>query len=245
MRWLKPAQQKGMRMRRKPKHILIIPDGNRRWAKLHGKPLIQGHSAGIDKIGDVLKWCSEKKIRMLTMWGFSTENFERPKSEVEELMRLFERKLRDVLSRKDARGKNVRVRIYGDLDRLPGKVREYLQKAEEATAKHNKYKLNILLSYGGRPELVAACNAAIKKAMQGRVRKVTEKNFKKFLWTSDLPDPDIIIRTSGEQRLSGVLPWQSAYSELYFSRKLWPDFEKEDFEQILEDYAARERRFGR
>jgi len=230
---------------RTPRHILIIPDGNRRWARLHRKPLIDGHAAGIDKIGDVLKWCRKKGIRMLTLWGFSTENFQRPRKEVDGLMRLFETKLRQILSRKDARRKNVRVRIFGALELLPARVRDYLRKAEEATAKHRAYRLNILLSYGGRAELIAAANKAIEKVRKGELDRVGEKEFRSLLWTGELPDPDLIIRTSGERRTSGVLPWHSGYSELYFSPKLWPDFSEEDFDEILKDYAKRERRFGR
>ncbi|MEM4389321.1 MAG: polyprenyl diphosphate synthase [Candidatus Micrarchaeia archaeon] len=228
-----------------PKHILIIPDGNRRWARLHGKPVIQGHAAGIEKIGDVLRWCKKRGIRMLTLWGFSTENFQRPKSEVDELMRLFETKLREILASKEARQKNVRVKIYGALELLPPRVREYLKKAEAVTARHRGYRLNILLSYGGRAELLAAVNEAIRRARAGKLKRVDEKSFRRLLWTGELPDPDLIIRTSGERRTSGVLPWHSTYSELYFSPKLWPDLTEEDFEAILKDYASRQRRFGR
>ncbi|MEM3031160.1 MAG: polyprenyl diphosphate synthase [Candidatus Micrarchaeia archaeon] len=234
-----------MPARKTPKHMLIIPDGNRRWARLHGKPVIQGHAAGIDKIGDVLRWCRKRGIRTLTLWGFSTENFQRPESEVKQLMRLFETKLREILSRKDARRKNVRVKIYGALELLPARVRDYLKKAEEATARHRAYRLNILLSYGGRAELLAAVNEAMRRARAGRLARVDEKSFRKLLWTGEIPDPDLIIRTSGEMRTSGVLPWHSAYSELHFSPKLWPDFSEQDFDEILEDYASRQRRFGR
>ncbi len=227
------------------KHVLIIPDGNRRWGKLHGKTPIEGHAAGIEKIREVARWCRESGVRELTLWGFSTENFGRDAVEVLGLMKLFETKLKEILSSEELKKNNVRMHFYGDLDRLPAPVRNYLKKAEETTASNSEYHLNILLSYGGRPEIIAACNSIIDAAKRGELSKIDENNFKQFLWTSGLSEPDIVVRTSGEQRMSGVLPWQSAYSELYFCDKLWPDFSRQDFDDILKEFGRRERRFGR
>lgn len=228
-----------------PKHILIIPDGNRRWAKLHNKTPIEGHAVGIDKIREVVEWCRNAGVRELTLWGFSTENFDRDISEVTGLMKLFETKLSELLSSEELKKHNVRLRFYGDLERLPAPVKDYLKKAEDATKSNSEYALNILLSYGGHQELVAACNKMLEAMKRGEVSAIDESNFKQFLWTRELSEPDLIVRTSGEQRMSGVLPWQSAYSEFYFCEKLWPDFSRQDFENILKEFDKRERRFGR
>lgn len=184
-------------------------------------------------------------MRELSLWGFSTENFDRDPAEVIGLMKLFETKLSELLSSEELKKHEVRVRFFGDLERIPPPVRAYLKKVEDATKSNGEYNLNILLSYGGRPELISACNKILDAAKRGEVKKIDESNFQTFLWTSELSEPDLVVRTSGEQRTSGVLPWQAAYAELYFCEKLWPDFSKEDFEKILKEFDRRERRFGK
>lgn len=184
-------------------------------------------------------------MKTLTMWGFSTENFNRDPREVAGLMKLFEAKLGEVIARNDAGKYGIRVKFFGDLDRMPSKVRDYLNKAEERTAKNTRYELNILLSYGGRPELVSAFNKIIEEARKGSLHSLDERAFRKFLWTSEIGDPDLVIRTSGEKRLSGAMPWQTVYSELFFCKKLWPDFSKADFRKALAEYAHRKRRYGK
>ncbi len=226
----------------RPKHLALIPDGNRRWARRHGKTPVEGHAVGIDNLGNLLKWCREFKVKELTAWGFSTENFDRPPGEVHGLMKLFEKKLMEAEDRNEVHKYKIRVRVLGDLDRFPSQLRDKIRELEGRTKNYDAYNFNILLSYGGRKELVAAVNSAIASG----VRRVDEASFRKLLWTAPLSsDPDIIIRTAGESRMSGFLPWQGAYSEYYVSQKLWPDFKRGDFVKALRDYSKRKRRFGR
>ncbi len=222
----------------KPRHIAIIPDGNRRWAKKRGVSLLAAYDKGIDNIANVLKWCRKNRITELTMWGFSTENFLRDKNEVNGLFSLFNRKLSEGLKR-DYKKYGVRVRFLGRISSFPKDVQEKMRKAEEDTGKNGKYRLNLLLAYGGRNELLDAVNAALRLGM----KKVDEKSFELLLY---LPEsPDLVIRTSGEMRTSGFLPWQTAYSEFHFSKKLWPDFHESDFKKALRDYARRKRKYGK
>ncbi|VVC03285.1 Tritrans,polycis-undecaprenyl-diphosphate synthase (GGDP specific) [Candidatus Burarchaeum australiense] len=226
----------------RPKHIAVIPDGNRRWARKHGKSPVEGHEAGIDNLGNLLKWCREFGVRECTAWGFSTENFDRPPSEVYGLMKLFEKKLREFEKNDDLRKNKIRVCVLGDLGRFPSGLRNKIMELEKSTEKHDKYRFNVLLSYGGRKELLDAVN----RALAGGARHVDDASFRKLLWTGALSsDPDLVIRTAGESRTSGFLPWQSAYSEYYFSKKLWPDFGRADFVSALRDYSKRKRRFGK
>ena len=213
---------------------------NRRWAKQKGITKQEGYAIGIRKIGDVLKWCKEHDIKMLTMWGFSTDNFKRDADEIEGLFGLFKENLKKALDSDEKNKYDVRVRFFGRIHLFPKEIQDMIKKAEEISAKNSKYHLNLLLSYGGREEIVDAVNEIIKEG----IREVDEKTISDHLYTKEVPDPDLIIRTSGEQRLSGLMPWQSCYSEFYFSKKLWPDFSKEDFEDALGTYRKRKRRFG-
>ncbi|MBI4399650.1 di-trans,poly-cis-decaprenylcistransferase [Candidatus Micrarchaeota archaeon] len=227
------------------KHLAIIPDGNRRWAQINKVSLMEGYAKGIEKIGQLLGWCKELNIETLTLWGFSTENFQREQKEVSSLMKLFEIKFREALTSKEIHENQIRVKILGRKDLLTSKAQEFIQKLEEETSKYDKHNLNLLLCYGGRQEIVDACNAIIEECKKGKLTKVDESTFQKYLYTNGMSDPDLIIRTSGEKRLSGLMPWQSSYSELYFSDKFWPDFKKEDLVQALTEYENRKRRFGR
>lgn len=227
-----------------PYHLAIIPDGNRRWAKQHGLPLIEGHRVGIDKLRDVLEWCRKLGIRMVTFWGFSTENFERDREEVELLMKLFEEKI-DEINKEEVHKNRIRVRVFGRKELLPKKVRKKIEEFEKETEGYSDYFINILLAYGGKQEIVDACNSMLKDFKEGKLKSVTEEEFPKYLYTKDLPEPDLVIRTSGEMRLSGFMPWQTSYSELYFCPKLWPDFSEEDLRAAVDDYRRRKRRFGR
>lgn len=228
-----------------PKHIVIIPDGNRRWAKAHHVPELEGHRVGIDLLRSVAEWCREFGVRTITLWGFSLENFRRGDKEVGPLMRLFEQKFDDLLDKSDIHENRIRVRFFGRTDLLPAKLQGQLRKMEKETESYKDYNVNILLAYGGRQEIVDAANAAIADAKKGNVRELDEEAFSRYMYMAKVPDPDLIIRTSGEQRLSGVLPWHSGYSELYFSPKLWPDFRKEDFKAAIDEFARRKRRFGK
>jgi len=226
----------------RPRHVALIPDGNRRWARKQGKSVIEGHAAGIDNLGNLLKWCREAKIKTLTAWGLSTENLKRPASEVRALMKLFEKKLSEAEDRNEVHKYEIRVRVLGNIGAFPGGVRSKIRELEENTVNYDKYELNLLLGYGGRQELLDAINRMLES---GR-HHVDENMFRKFLWSGAMSsDPDLVLRTSGEVRTSGFLPWQSAYSEYYFSQKLWPDFKRADFKRALKEYAKRKRRFGK
>jgi len=224
-----------------PNHIVIIPDGNRRWADQHNVSHMEGYRIGIGHIGDVLKWCREKDVRMVTMWGFSTDNFKRDKEEVLGLFELFRKNLLEGLSTKIEESRKIRIKFLGRTQLFPKEIIALFKKIEEKTENKGPYQLNLLLSYGGREEIIDAVNALLKKG----VKEIDEHAFSDHLYTKGIPDPDLVIRTSGEQRLSGLLPWQTAYSEFYFSEKLWPDFSREDFNNALEEYVRRKRRFGK
>ena len=228
-----------------PRHVAIIPDGNRRWAKAHGKSLVEGYLAGIDKASKTLEWGRDLDVKELTFWGLSTENLSRNKLEINTLMRLFELKFRDVTKVSDFKDNGIRFRAFGDRNLLPAGIRRHVNSLEESTRDYSNYFVNLLLGYGGRYEIISACNAAISDYEAGRIKAVDEKSISRYLPTGGLTDPDLIIRTSGEQRLSGFLPWHSAYSEFFFSKALWPDFTKEELGMAVEDYGERKRRFGR
>jgi len=225
----------------KPNHIAIIPDGNRRWAKKKGITTKEGYAIGIQKFGDVLKWCKEENVRMLSMWAFSTNNFKRDSSEIKTLFGLFKENLKKALDSDERNKHDLRIRFLGRIHLFPKEIQKMIQKAEEMTSKNKQYQLNLLLGYGGREEIVDAVNDIIKEG----IKKVDENTISSHLYSNDLSDPDLIIRTSGEQRLSGLMPWQSSYAEFYFCKKLWPDFSKKDFKNALKEYARRKRRFGK
>ncbi|MBI5227192.1 di-trans,poly-cis-decaprenylcistransferase [Candidatus Micrarchaeota archaeon] len=224
-----------------PQHIAIIPDGNRRWSEKHGLSKQEGYAKGINHIGDVLKWCKEKNIKMLSMWGFSTDNFKRDSAEVGGLFELFKQNLKKAIESDEKNKHELRVRFFGRIHLFPREIQEMIKKAEELSSKNTKHQLNFLLAYGGREELVDAVNSIIKQG----VKEADEQTISDNVYTHGLPDPDLVIRTSGEQRLSGLMPWQTCYSEFYFSKKLWPDFGKADFEKALKEYSRRKRRYGK
>ncbi|MGC9132100.1 MAG: polyprenyl diphosphate synthase [Candidatus Micrarchaeia archaeon] len=221
-------------------NVGIIPDGNRRWAKKKGIPIFYGHERGIKKIGMVIKWAKEFGVRELTLWGFSTENFNRPKEEVNYLFSLFEKYLKNEKFIEKFVKENVRVRFFGELERFPKVIVEGIKKVEERTKNLNGLIVNILLGYGGQSEIAFA----IEKASRER-KEIKKSEARNYLLTSEIGDLDLVIRTSGEQRLSGFLPWQSAYAEFYFVKHYWPDFTKRDFRMAIESYKKRERRFGK
>ncbi|MBD3397828.1 di-trans,poly-cis-decaprenylcistransferase [Candidatus Micrarchaeota archaeon] len=205
-------------------------------------PRQEAYETGIRKISDVLAWCMEEEIPMVTMWGFSTENFQRDSEEVSSLFGLFEKDLFAAITRKDELlRKDVRVRFLGRTSLFPEKITQMFNKVEEMTKGATKYSLNLLLAYGGRAEIVDAVNSALNEG----ATEVTEEMLSKHMYTAGLPDPDLVIRTSGAKRLSGLLPWQTVYSEIYFVEKLWPDFSRGDFGDALRFYEMAQRRFGK
>ncbi|XOB46504.1 MAG: polyprenyl diphosphate synthase [Candidatus Nealsonbacteria bacterium] len=225
-------------MKKTPKHLGIILDGNRRWAKEKGLPVFEGHKKGLEKIKKVVEWCKEKGIKILTLFVFSTENWKRSKKEIDYLMGLVKKAMNVDL--KEASKQGIKVRVIGERERLPKIVQEAIEKIERTTKKNKKITLNLALSYGGRGEIVQAVKNIVKKKVS--VNKITEDLISKNLWASDL---DMIIRTGKEQRISNFLIWQAAYAELYFFTKYWPDFSKRDLNIALLDYSRRQRRFGR
>ncbi|MBU2158733.1 di-trans,poly-cis-decaprenylcistransferase [Patescibacteria group bacterium] len=222
-----------------PKAVGIIMDGNRRWARAQALPTFEGHAKGILKILDVVNWAQSRGVEQVTIYAFSTENWNRSAEEVSYLMKLFEKFFAEHLA--ELSEKDVRVRFIGDRTLAAPRTQEILRETERRTAAGINGTLVVAFSYGGRPEILAAVNTLLKMGKQ----KVTEEEFEAALWTAGLLDPDLIIRTGGEQRLSNFLPWQSAYSELFFTETMWPDFSEEEIEKIFQEYAARERRHGK
>jgi undecaprenyl diphosphate synthase len=225
-------------MKKELHHLGIILDGNRRWAKEKGLPTFKGHRVGLEKIKDVVKWCRQKGLKILTLFVFSTENWNRPKEEVNYLMELTKEAVESNFNEFSKQG--IRIRVIGDRKRLPPATQETIRKIEKETEKNKEMILNFALSYGGRGEIVQAVKKIIKNNVP--VDEITEDLISKNLWASDL---DMIIRTGKEQRISNFLIWQAAYSELYFLKKYWPDFNKEDLNKVLLDYNSRQRRFGK
>lgn len=234
-----------------PRHIGLILDGNRRYARELGlSDPLEGHRRGADRLERVLDWLEELEIRIITIYVLSTENLSRPPEELQGLLRLIEAKMRAVVTDRKIHGKGVRVRAVGQLGLLPASVQEAIRAAEEATAGYGNFFLNIAVGYGGRQEIADAVQALLQERLrQGMapdraVAEVTPEAIGKYLYTYDLPDPDLIIRTSGEFRLSGFLLWQSAYSEFYFCDAYWPAFRKIDLLRAVRAYQERKRRFG-
>ncbi|MFQ6049484.1 MAG: polyprenyl diphosphate synthase [Candidatus Paceibacterales bacterium] len=224
-------------MKKIPYHLGIILDGNRRWARERGLPAFEGHKRGLEKVKKVIKWCKNRGIKILTLFVFSTENWKRSKKEVNYLMRLAKKGISESL--KEIHQAGIRIRVIGQKERVPESVQKTIAKAEELTKNNKEMVLNFALSYGGRTEIVQAIKNIIEKKIPPK--KITEDIVSQNLWTSDL---DLIIRTGKEQRLSNFLIWQAAYSELYFSKKYWPAFTEKDLDEILREYARRQRRFG-
>jgi undecaprenyl diphosphate synthase len=220
---------------------VIIPDGNRRWAKGNGVSKAQGHRKGAEVVENVVWQCRDWGVRILTLWGFSTENWERPSDEVRYLMDLlgeFMERIED-----DLHENQVRFRHLGRKDRLPARLLEIIERAEESTREYEEYSLNLCLDYGGRDEIVRAVQRMLADGVPPE--EITEERLSEHLDTAGLPDPDLIIRTSGERRLSGILPWQSVYTELAFIDEHLPDFTPDILRRVFEDYSQRQRRFGK
>jgi undecaprenyl diphosphate synthase len=221
-----------------PGHIAIIMDGNGRWARQRHLPRIFGHRTGITSVRDVVRACGELGVKVLTLYAFSSENWSRPTAEIQALMRLLEQYL--VRELPELQKNNVQLRAIGRLEALPEGAREKLAKVIQATAKNQGLVLNLALNYGGRQEIVDACNRLLKE----RHPKIDEKTFARYLYAPDCPDPDLLIRTSGEVRISNFLLWQLAYTEFYITTVPWPEFRRHHLYEAIADYQQRERRFG-
>lgn len=228
-----------------PKHVAIIMDGNGRWAKRRGEDRVFGHINGVNAIRNVLKASIELGVDYLTLYAFSTENWDRPKEEVEALMNLLVKSLLEEV--KELNGNGVRLNVIGNLAQLPENAQKLLKKSLDLTSNNSKITLTLALSYSARWEIVNAAKILAKKLEKGIIdeEEINESNFAEELTTKGIPDPDLLIRTSGEQRVSNFLLWQLAYSEFYFTEELWPDFNQESFYKAIAVYQNRERRFGK
>lgn len=230
-----------MKFKKIPNHVAIIMDGNRRWAHEKGLPTLVGHKKGYDKFREMGEACLERGIKILTVYAFSTENWNRSKKEINYLMNL----LKNAVTKhsKELHKKDIKLQILGRISRLPQDLQEAIKKAVELTKNNKKGILNIALNYGGHAEIIDA----VKSIMNDKVsaQKVDESLFEKYLYTAGMPQVDLLIRTGGEMRISNFLPWQLAYAELYFTPKYWPDFTEKDLDDALVDYNKRERRMGK
>lgn len=230
---------------RLPNHVAVIMDGNGRWAKRQGKPRIRGHQRGVDALKELLRCCKDWGIRSLTAYAFSTENWGRPLEEVEFLMTLFERVLRRELE--EMNQENICIRFVGNLSGLPKSLQQEIERSMVQTQNNTAVNFTVATNYGGRQEIIQACQAIATEVKEGKINplEIDEHLFEKHLYTKGLANPDLLIRTSGEMRLSNFLLWQMAYAEIYVTDTLWPDFNRLQFYQALREYQGRDRRFGK
>ncbi|MEA5576794.1 isoprenyl transferase [Anabaena sp. UHCC 0451] len=228
-----------------PQHVAVIMDGNGRWAKRQGLPRIMGHKRGVDALKDLLHCCKDWGIKALTAYAFSTENWKRPQEEVEFLMSLFQRVLRQEL--REMIEENVQIQFVGNLQALPKSLQAEISRSMAETKDNLSIKFTVATNYGGRQEILQACRAIAQKVQQGILNpdEISEELFESHLYTAGIKDPDLLIRTSGEMRLSNFLLWQMAYGEIYITDTLWPDFDRKEFHRALCAYQQRERRFGK
>ena len=236
-----------IRQNQVPEHVAIIMDGNTRFAKELGLPPKTGHLFGRDKLEEVLEWCFDLGIKNLTVYAFSTENFDRESSEVRELMDLCKEELNRASKDSRLHKHKVKIRVIGQLESLPEDITSSVRYVMDETKNYDKYSLNIALAYGGREEIIQAIQKIAKDVKSGAIKidDIKEPIVSKYLYTNGIPDPDLILRTSGEERISNFLLWQLAYSELYFSDVYWPAFQKRDFLKAIRTCQLRKRRFGK
>ncbi|MBE6051170.1 MAG: isoprenyl transferase [Clostridium sp.] len=231
-------------MDRIPKHIAIIMDGNGRWAKARKLPRSMGHKAGVETIRKIIKEADKLGVKYMTFYAFSTENWKRPKEEVDALMKLLVQYLRQELE--ELHRNSVVIKVLGDISRLPDECIKEIERSKERTKNNTGIVMNFALNYGGRDEIIRATKFIAKEVEKGNLNPedISKETIESYLYTSDMPDPDIIIRPSGEQRLSNFLLWQCAYSEFWYSNINWPDFKEKDLRKAIFDFQNRERRFG-
>ena len=224
-------------MSRLPRHIAIIMDGNGRWAKKRGLPRTAGHKVGAETFRDIATYCRELGVEFLTVYAFSTENWKRPKDEVDTIMSLLEQYLQEAIDTMER--DHIRLKIWGDTAALSPKLQQMVAQTNAISTHYEGFQANICLNYGGRSEILRAARLCAEAGEEW-----TEENFDKYLWSAGIPDPELIIRPSGELRLSNFLLWQCAYSEFYFCDTLWPDFDRTALNRAIIDYQGRDRRFG-
>ena len=243
-KWLEKTIERG----EIPAHIAIIMDGNRRWAMKRGLEPWLGHRFGAEKLEEVVKWCLELGIKVVTFFALSTENLRRDRRELEELFKLFKEKIEEQLNGDLLHKNRIRVKVIGKKELLPSDLRDLLERLEEATKSYDNLFVNLAIAYGGRAEITDAARRLAEDVVSGKIRidDINEETISRYLYTADLPiqEPDMIIRTSGEERISNFLLWQSAYSELVFLDVYWPEFRKIDLMRAIRTYQKRQRRFG-
>jgi len=227
-------------MKKIPQHVVLFPDGNRRWSEQHGISIQDGYIKGKDKFNDFLRWCKNREINVVTVFGFSSENWRRPQDQVDFLMDVFEKYLGDGIDEFVREG--VMVRVIGQREKLSKSLLAVVDKVQKATKNNKKLYLNLAVSYGGKWDIINA----VKKIIEEKIpaENINEETFENYLSTAGQPAPDLIIRAGKEIRLSNFILWQAAYAELYFSDKLWPDFQEEDLDKALNEFDKRQRRFG-
>jgi tritrans,polycis-undecaprenyl-diphosphate synthase [geranylgeranyl-diphosphate specific] len=229
-----------------PKHVGFILDGNRRFGKIVLNDKLAGHTHGSNKVKQVLSWCKDFNIRETTMWIFSTENFNRPKKEVDMLMALFVKKLKAIETDKEIHQDKIQINFYGRIDLFPEEVQNGINAVTAATKDYDNYRVNFAVGYGGQQEILDVAKRLAQKAADGEIvpSEISNKDFEAAMYL-DLPDIDLIIRTGGAKRTSGFMPWKGAYAEWYFTEKFWPEFDKAELVRALADYSDRQRRFGK
>ena len=227
-----------------PTHIAIIMDGNRRWAESQGKPAVFGHKAGAKTLENIVRYANKIGLKYITVYAFSTENWKRAEDEVSGLMLLLQNYLADYSKRADT--ENIRIKVWGDITKFPVGTQKSINECIERTKNNTGVTLSIALNYGGRAEIIEAVKNIANQVKEGKLTEaeINEELINDNLYTKNMPEPDLIIRTSGEIRLSGFLAWQSTYSELYFIQKNWPDFTEQDFDEAIKEYNKRTRKFG-
>ncbi len=238
------SDRSALHLKSLPRHIAIIMDGNGRWARKRSLNRIRGHKEGTESVRNIVRACREIGVEVLTLYAFSTENWQRPRQEVTALMSILKSFLKSELA--EMMENNILLNAIGDIERLPGNVLKVLREVMEETRQNQAMILNLALSYGGRNEIVRASKKIATQIKAGRLQpeEITEELFSDYLYTHGMPEPDLLIRTSGEMRISNFLLWQIAYSEIFVTQTLWPDFRREELIRILHDYQKRERRFG-
>ena len=229
---------------RMPRHVAIIMDGNGRWAKKRGLPRTAGHAAGSERFKNLAIYCRKIGLEYMTVYAFSTENWKRPKDEVDAIMGLLKKYLLEAVEQMEK--EQVRIEFFGDLSVLTPELQQLCQRTRELSAGYKGCQVNICLNYGGRDEIVRAARAFARDCVDGKTvpEQLSEQDFGNYLFSAGVPDPDLVIRPSGELRLSNFLPWQSAYAEFYFTDVLWPDFDERELDRAILAYQSRSRRFG-
>jgi len=227
---------------KKLKCVGMIMDGNRRWAKEHKLSSLKGHTKGYEKLKEFVSWSKELGIKNVIVYAFSLENWKRSEKEVSYLLDLFRKIVKEFFDSMEK--EKIKIKFFGDISSFPKDLKDNIINLEKKTEKYKDFNLFIALSYGGRQEILSAVKGAVRDS-KGKKINLTEGNFSDYMWSKGMPDPDIIIRTGGEMRLSNFLPWQSVYSELFFTETYWPDFSRKEYQNIISSYNKRERRFGK